>query len=261
MATTAKAGSRRANCPIPTLLSSVRQRRKVVTPHVQSDEWSLRWMLYSKPAMSINWKASLVPAAAVIPAPAAYTDAVAVKTLVVDLRAQGHGGLALSSPASSSKSRGGVGRTGGLGHREQRNHPKNNKGGRLFLGPLPLDLVLASVVEPTSSPSVEVNLTDGRSRCVCNKDVSESKQQNGEATLPHGLPPRGRGTKARRTGKERREQPSPSSPPTSPPPAGRRRCARRMVPSPSPSHSPPRERSSKSPPREQQQTKEGEAGE
>jgi hypothetical protein len=39
--------------------------------------------------MSINWRASLVPAAAVIPAPMAYTNIAAVKTLVVDLRAWG----------------------------------------------------------------------------------------------------------------------------------------------------------------------------
>ena len=32
---------------------------------------------------SINWRASLVPAAAVIPAPIAYTNVVAVKKLVV----------------------------------------------------------------------------------------------------------------------------------------------------------------------------------
>ena len=32
---------------------------------------------------SINWRASLVPAAAVIPAPIAYIKIVAVKTLVV----------------------------------------------------------------------------------------------------------------------------------------------------------------------------------
>jgi len=38
---------------------------------------------YPKPAMSSNWRASLVPAAAVIPAPRAYTDIAAVKTLVV----------------------------------------------------------------------------------------------------------------------------------------------------------------------------------
>jgi len=39
--------------------------------------------------MSINWRASLVPAAAVIPAPRAYTNIAAVKTLVVCLRAAG----------------------------------------------------------------------------------------------------------------------------------------------------------------------------
>ena len=35
------------------------------------------------PQMSINWRASLVPAAAVIPAPIAYIKVVAVKKLVV----------------------------------------------------------------------------------------------------------------------------------------------------------------------------------
>ena len=35
------------------------------------------------PSTSINWRASLVPAAAVIPAPIAYIKIVAVKTLVV----------------------------------------------------------------------------------------------------------------------------------------------------------------------------------
>ena len=34
-------------------------------------------------SMSINWRASLVPAAAVIPAPIAYIKIVAVKKLVV----------------------------------------------------------------------------------------------------------------------------------------------------------------------------------
>ena len=36
------------------------------------------------PFMSIDWRASLVPAAAVIPAPIAYTKVVAVKKLVVE---------------------------------------------------------------------------------------------------------------------------------------------------------------------------------
>ena len=35
------------------------------------------------PFVSINWRASLVPAAAVIPAPIAYIKVVAVKKLVV----------------------------------------------------------------------------------------------------------------------------------------------------------------------------------
>ena len=37
-----------------------------------------------KPHTSINWRASLVPAAAVIPAPIAYIKIVAVKKLVVE---------------------------------------------------------------------------------------------------------------------------------------------------------------------------------
>ena len=38
-----------------------------------------------KPSSRINWRASLVPAAAVIPAPIAYIKVVAVKKLVVEL--------------------------------------------------------------------------------------------------------------------------------------------------------------------------------
>ena len=41
------------------------------------NEWDLN------PPTSINWRASLVPAAAVIPAPIAYIKVVAVKKLVV----------------------------------------------------------------------------------------------------------------------------------------------------------------------------------
>ena len=41
---------------------------------------------YPNPALSINWRASLVPAAAVIPAPIAYANAAAVKKLVVGFR-------------------------------------------------------------------------------------------------------------------------------------------------------------------------------
>ena len=39
------------------------------------------------PLSRINWRASLVPAAAVIPAPIAYTKVVAVKKLVVEFLA------------------------------------------------------------------------------------------------------------------------------------------------------------------------------
>jgi len=40
----------------------------------------------SNPSLSIYWRASLVPAAAVIPAPEVYANVVAVKKLVVDSR-------------------------------------------------------------------------------------------------------------------------------------------------------------------------------
>ena len=43
------------------------------------NEWTLNFFL------SIDWRASLVPAAAVIPAPKAYIKVVAVKKLVVGL--------------------------------------------------------------------------------------------------------------------------------------------------------------------------------
>ncbi len=43
------------------------------------------------PLSRINWRASLVPAAAVIPAPIAYTKVVAVKKLVVEFLILGIG--------------------------------------------------------------------------------------------------------------------------------------------------------------------------
>ena len=43
---------------------------------------------YLNPLSSINWRASLVPAAAVIPAPIAYIKVVAVKKLVVGFLAR-----------------------------------------------------------------------------------------------------------------------------------------------------------------------------
>ena len=42
-------------------------------------------------SISINWRASLVPAAAVIPAPIAYIKVVAVKKLVVGFLVEGTG--------------------------------------------------------------------------------------------------------------------------------------------------------------------------
>lgn len=85
-ATTTKVGSRHANCPMQR--HSVRQRRTVsILSAINADgTWN---GCYPKTVMSINWRASLVPAAAVIPAPRAYTNIAAVKTLVVCLRAAG----------------------------------------------------------------------------------------------------------------------------------------------------------------------------
>ena len=54
---------------------------------------------YPNPAVSINWRASLVPAAAVIPAPAVYTNTAAVKKLVVECRVVGAGWLGSFSPS------------------------------------------------------------------------------------------------------------------------------------------------------------------
>lgn len=43
--------------------------------------------IQNHPTSSNNWRTSLVPAPAVIPAPRAYINAVAVKGFVVELRA------------------------------------------------------------------------------------------------------------------------------------------------------------------------------
>ena len=52
--------------------------------------WNGQMLTFS---VSINWRASLVPAAAVIPAPIAYIKVVAVKKLVVGSRRAGGGSL------------------------------------------------------------------------------------------------------------------------------------------------------------------------
>jgi len=99
MATTSKEGSRHANCPM-LRHSLVRQRRTAAIPLVlvTSGTWN---GCNPNTVMSINWRASLVPAAAVIPAPRAYTDIAAVKTLVVRCWVAGllggGGGLSASS--------------------------------------------------------------------------------------------------------------------------------------------------------------------
>lgn len=55
---------------------------------MQGSYGSCNWNEYNlNPLTRINWRASLVPAAAVIPAPIAYIKIVAVKKLVVELRA------------------------------------------------------------------------------------------------------------------------------------------------------------------------------
>ena len=51
-----------------------------------SDNWNENNL---NPLSRINWRASLVPAAAVIPAPIAYIKVVAVKKLVVGLLVEG----------------------------------------------------------------------------------------------------------------------------------------------------------------------------
>ena len=77
MATTSKEGSRRANYPILTQGGS---DKKYQYEALLSCNWNEH---NSKSCSSIDWRASLVPAAAVIPAPIAYIKVVAVKKLVV----------------------------------------------------------------------------------------------------------------------------------------------------------------------------------
>ena len=77
MATTSKEGSRRANYPILTQGSSDNK-------YQYRASMSCNWNGLNKNIFaSTHWRASLVPAAAVIPAPIAYIKVVAVKQLVV----------------------------------------------------------------------------------------------------------------------------------------------------------------------------------
>jgi hypothetical protein len=80
MATTTKVGSRRANCPMHS--QSARQQRTATVPSVLSISGTCDGC-NPNTVMRTDWRASLVPAAAVIPAPRANTNIAAVKTLVV----------------------------------------------------------------------------------------------------------------------------------------------------------------------------------
>ena len=90
----------------------VRQRRTATILLVTSTSRTCNGC-YPKTVMSINWRASLVPAAAVIPAPRAYANIAAVKTLVVCHRGQvcwvagalPSGGALDTTPSSMSWSR------------------------------------------------------------------------------------------------------------------------------------------------------------
>lgn len=76
MATTSKEGSRRVNYPILTQGGSDNKS--------QCGTMFCNWIENNVQTLSINnWRASLVPAAAVIPAPIAYIKVAAVKKLVV----------------------------------------------------------------------------------------------------------------------------------------------------------------------------------
>ncbi len=78
MATTSKEGSRRANYPIPTWGGSDKKYQCLTFGSGNWNEYNLN------PLTRNNWRASLVPAAAVIPAPIAYINVAAVKRLVVE---------------------------------------------------------------------------------------------------------------------------------------------------------------------------------
>ena len=81
MATTSKEGSRRVNYPILTQGGSDNKSQyRTLSRPCNWNESTLN------PLTRIHWRASLVPAAAVIPAPIAYINVVAVKKLVVEMK-------------------------------------------------------------------------------------------------------------------------------------------------------------------------------
>ena len=78
MATTSKEGSRRANYPLSARGGS--DEKYQCGTHMRPRNWNE----YNLNRLtSTNWRASLVPAAAVTPAPIAYIKVAAVKKLVV----------------------------------------------------------------------------------------------------------------------------------------------------------------------------------
>ena len=78
-ATTSKEGSRRVNYPIPIRGDSDNKYRCKFKWFYDRNENNLKNLSRN------NWRASLVPAAAVIPAPIVYIKVVVVKKLVVGL--------------------------------------------------------------------------------------------------------------------------------------------------------------------------------
>ena len=85
MATTSKEGSRHANYPLPARGGSDENNEAVLYEARHRNGYNLN------PLTRIYWRASLVPAAAVIPAPIAYIKVVAVKKLVVGSAAEESG--------------------------------------------------------------------------------------------------------------------------------------------------------------------------
>ena len=102
MATMTTVSSRRANCPMPTPGEAATKNNNFDAHTCVRDCNGL----YPETLMSINWRASLVPAAAVIPAPIAYIKVAAVKKLVVgsQSRAGGspHGATTWSGPLTGT---------------------------------------------------------------------------------------------------------------------------------------------------------------
>jgi len=135
---------------LPNAKTSARQRRTAAIPLVlcAGGTWN---GCNPNTVMRINWRASLVPAAAVIPAPRAYTNIAAVKTPVVCHRV--------------------VGLLSGLG-------PGSFGGGTLLRGGTP-----PASPGPGVKPSVVCSHAQSKQRCEC--PCPEAPSLGSEvATLP-----------------------------------------------------------------------------